>query len=87
MSDVNVNQAPVDQYTALHFAAGVAMRRAKIGLLGTVLLSLAWEHWIEPAWKRTDPKFFPAPSQDKPINSLVDTVAVAVGWAAGGTIR
>jgi hypothetical protein len=79
---INPNQSPLDQYTLLHFAAGVAMRRTGVSLGSAIALSLLWEYVIEPAWKRYDPELFPVPSQDKPINSFLDTVAVGAGWLA-----
>lgn len=79
-NDVNINQQAVDKYTLLHLGAGYAARRLGVGLLPALALSLTWEHWLEPAWKRSDPQFFPAPSQDRPINSFFDTLAVVGGW-------
>ena len=80
--DVNTNQMSVDQYTSLHFAAGIVMRSLGMSFFAVVLASLVWEYAIEPEWKRSDPGFFPAPSQDRPINSFFDTVAVVGGWIA-----
>jgi hypothetical protein len=85
--DTQVNQAPVDVYTLGHFGVGALYRSVGLSFGQAVVLSLIFEHVLEPALKVARPDFFPAPSQDTPINRIMDTVAVAAGWAAANRVR
>lgn len=80
MFEINPNQSPVDMYTLFHVAVGSFSRMAGLSFETTIAMSLAFEWWIEPMYKEKYPGIFPVPSQDTPINSAVDTAAVALGW-------
>lgn len=79
---VDPNQRPVDVYTLYHVAFGVALCELGATALQALAISLIWEHVIEPYYKARNPEIFPAPSQDSPVNSALDTVAVMAGWYA-----
>jgi len=79
--DVSVNQVPIDQYTISHFGWGMILGATGFTAGQTFLISLSFEWLFEPWLKKNWPEVFPAPSQDRFINSTLDTVAVMAGWA------
>ena len=81
---VNPNQSALDVFTLYHLGLGALLRQLGLGLAGAMAVSLAWEWWIEPAWKVRRPDLFPVPGQDSTINRLTDTVAVGLGWWFAG---
>lgn len=85
MSLNEINVDPVDKFTLLHIAAGVAMRKMGLSLTQTIALSIAWEI-AEPRLKAAVPGMFPYPSPDSPANVFFDNVAVMFGWSMAGNL-
>jgi hypothetical protein len=78
---VEINKAPVDRYTAGHFAVGFSLGLARFPWWAALLTTIAWE-LSENTLKRYVPRAFPAPTQDTLANSALDSVAFMAGWAA-----
>ena len=78
---IDPNQAPLDVYTLFHVGTGALMEDLGLSFSQAVLASVVFEWWIEPVYKDRYPEIFPVPSQDSVANRVMDTVAVAAGWA------
>lgn len=75
-----VNETPVDQFTLVHGAAGVAARKCGLSLGFTLALGFIWDYWIEPSLKNSNPEMFPFPSPDAPTHAFVDAITPAAAW-------
>lgn len=75
------NQAPIDRYTIGHLAFGTMLGLARVPWWAALGTTIAFEYLIEDELKKVLPKMFPVPTQDSPENSLLDSVAVMLGWA------
>src|SRR5687768_11370527 len=78
----SINGKPVDRFTMVHFASGVALARLGAPFWTTCLLSVAWEV-VEGPLKARFPDAFPNPTHDRTINAVTDTLAVLLGWRLG----
>ena len=77
-----MNDQPIDRFTIGHAAVGVGLGVVGMPLIATVAVAIGWE-LSEAPLKRRWPELFPHPSQDTPINSLLDAGAMVAGWWAG----
>lgn len=73
-----INQAPVDRFTAAHFATGYLLGSLGWSAWSVTLAAVAWEI-VERPLKEQVPQWFPHPSQDEPVNSLLDALAMMAG--------
>lgn len=78
------NFVPVDRFTLLHGAAGYVMGRMGVPFHYAVVLGLLWEV-VERKLKRIYPTYFPNPTQDSPVNMILDVLAVTAGAWYGGS--
>jgi hypothetical protein len=76
-----VNYSTVDRFTLVHAGIGVAYELLGLSFLPTLLLAVAWE-LIENPFKAYLPWIFPHATHDTLRNSIGDSVALMIGWAA-----
>lgn len=77
-----VNKTPVDPFTLVHGAAGIAARKYGLSFSQTLALGFAWDYFVEPVLKKSNPDLFPYPSPDAPTHAFVDAITPAMGWVA-----
>ncbi len=82
MSKTIVNVSPVDQFTLVHAASGVVARKAGLSLITTLALGFIWDYMVEPELKRSNPDWFPYPSQDGDNHAFIDALTPAFAWIA-----
>jgi len=75
-----INKSPIDQYTLVHGAAGIAARHIGLSFQTTLALGFAWDFIVEPAAKKAWPHLFPHPTQDSPVHMAVDAVVPSLTW-------
>lgn len=74
-----INDDPIDRFTLAHGVGGMVLERMGATLPVTVFVAIGWE-LIERPLKRHYPSWFPHPSQDSTVNSLLDAAAVVAGY-------
>ncbi len=75
-----INKSPVDRYTLVHAAAGVAARHYGFSFWQTLGAGFVWDYVIEPAAKDACRKCFPHPSQDSAQHAFIDALTPAAAW-------
>lgn len=75
-----INKSPVDVYTLVHAAAGVAAYRYGWSFWQTLAAGIAWDYLIEPEAKLRCKMCFTHPSQDAPTHAFIDAVTPAIAW-------
>ena len=76
------NQTIFDPYSLAHAGSGVVARSLKLSLLQTIAIHTVFEI-VENNYLKFHPtikKIFPDPSKDTLLNSIGDTISIAVGW-------
>lgn len=76
------NQTIFDPYSIAHAGSGVVARSLKLSLLQTIVIHTIFEI-VENKYLKFHPtikKIFPDPSKDTLLNSIGDTISIAVGW-------
>ena len=76
------NQTIFDPYSLAHAGSGVVARSLKLSLLQTIVIHTVFEI-VENNYLKFHPtikKIFPDPSKDTLLNSIGDTISIAVGW-------
>ena len=76
------NQTIFDPYSIAHAGSGVVARSLKLSLLQTIVIHTIFEI-AENKYLKFHPtikKIFPDPSKDTLLNSIGDTISIAVGW-------
>ena len=76
------NQTIFDPYSLAHAGSGVVARSVKLSLLQTIVIHTVFEI-VENNYLKFHPtikKIFPDPSKDTLLNSIGDTISIAVGW-------
>ncbi len=74
------NKSPVDAYTLVHAAAGVAAHHYGLTFWQTLAAGFVWDYALEPAAKEACRPCFTHPSQDAPTHAFVDAVTPAIAW-------
>ena len=76
------NQKMFDPYSLCHAGGGVAAASINLTLTQTIVLHTIFEI-VENQYLKFHPsvkKIFPDPSKDTLINTIGDTISVAIGW-------
>ena len=77
-----VNQTMFDPYSIAHAGAGVGARSLGLSLGYTIVIHTVFEV-LENQYLKLQPltmRFFPDPSKDTLLNTIGDTISVALGW-------
>ncbi len=82
MSQVIVNESPIDQFTLAHAASGILARRMGLSFVTTLVLGFVWDYAVEPELKDSNPQWFPYPSQDSKNHAFIDALTPAFAWLA-----
>lgn len=85
--DDRINRSPVDRFTLLHVAAGMAAGAVRLPWWLTLVGSLAFEvmeNGVQPA---TPSIFAGSAPSDSLSNSVGDTLAVMLGWGLVDVLR
>lgn len=77
---VTPNISPIDVYTGAHYGLGLIYGTTRAPWYVPLLFASGFE-LIERYAKAAEPKVFPVWTQDSLANSLMDIVAVMLGWA------
>lgn len=78
------NHAAVDPWTAVHFAAGLAVGLMEIRMAHSMGVAVAYEA-VEQVFERTETgkEFFKASGPEQPANVVVDLAVFALGHWLG----
>jgi hypothetical protein len=76
-----VNQEPFDRLTAVHAAIGTFYGLIRVPWWWTLSAAAIWEV-VEYRLKQRAPELFAWPTQDSPVNAVMDIAVTMGGWSA-----